>query len=152
MSVSYSTSSKVPPEKSSAPTRIDDCMELDSPVASPGVIKERAGEVKEGDQFSVHENKSGQLSSTLDLLGSILDIVAHESKSSSEDTRIAAYRKLAHSLMRHCDILKMERDAVARAMHELRQVVVKQRVFGMQHEADLEDILSRLENCNPRLR
>jgi hypothetical protein len=152
MPVTHDTGFKVPSEKRSAHTLSDDWMELDSPMASPRTMREPVDDGKGRDGSSVHEIEGGNLSFVFEVLVSILDIVAHESKSSSEDAPVAAYRKLAYSLMRQCNILTTERDVAARALYELRQVVVKQRVSRMEHEADLEDVISRLEDCNPRLR
>lgn len=61
------------------------------------------------------------------------------------------YQQLVDSLLQQCSMLMMERDAIAKTLCAVRQELMEQQVFRMEDEADLEDIISRLEACNSAL-
>jgi hypothetical protein len=68
--------------------------------------------------------------------------------SSSEGLCFAAYRQLVDGLLQQCNMLMMERNAMAGTLYEVRRDLIEQQVSRIEDGASLEDINTRLWACN----
>jgi hypothetical protein len=116
-------------------------MEVDSPTPSAGPIQEPAG------------NWEKRTETRLQALGaeaSALSAVEREA-CSCEGFCFTTYRQLVDGLLQQCNMLTMERDAMARTLCAVRKDLVEQKVSQMEDGANLEDINTRLWACNSAL-